>query len=149
MSKRKPNNMHRRYERTARAAVKNIGAAFVTGDDRLVECVNLKTLEVIKAGPLLARVITNTAFKWSVHICVLGIGSDGLPYVKGDTHNFAVRYKQANLVDYLNEQHQEYIAKRVNKNQMIAAGWIASPEGLEITNEQAMELFTKMGAFEA
>ena len=146
MSKRKPHSLHRRYERQARIAVKNIAAAFVTGNTH-VECVDIKRREIIKAGPTLANAIAKTPYKWSVLLCVLGIDHDGKPYVKSEEHAMTVRYKQSNLCEYLNEQHQAYIERYANKSQMIAAGWIASPEGKPLDNEVAFEIFNKMGAF--
>ena len=147
MSKRKPHNMQRRYQRQAKYAIQGVGAAFVTGH-KYVECVDLKRRGIIKAGPHLARAITNVAHKWSFILCVLGVDHEGKPYVKGEEHVMAVPYKQESLVHYLNEQHQEYIKKYANKQQMIAAGWIASPEGMELNTELAHDIFDKMGAFQ-
>lgn len=149
MSKRrKPNNMEVRYQRHARAVVKNVLAVFVTGHTGKVECVNYRTKKPIRVSPLLAQVISDVPFQWSVHICAICIDSQGKYYVKGDTHVMAVRYKQKSLVEYLNQEHQEYLLKNINKDHLYAAAWIAAPSDIPMDNEMALEIFTNLGALE-
>lgn len=147
MSKRKPHCLRRRYTRQAEYAVKGIAAAYVTGMD-YVECVNLKTRKKEPVGMSLARAISEVPFQWVVLLCIIGIDANGQRYVKAEEHAMTARYRQSSLVEYLNEQHQDYIKRSANKSQMIAAGWIASPEGRSIDTAAAMDIFEGLGAFD-
>lgn len=146
MSNRKPHSLQRRYHRQAQYAVKGIGAAFITGRTH-VECVNLKSGNIIKPSMVLARAISEVPYQWTVLMSVMGRDWQGKPYYKDEMIQMAVRYKQSSLVEYLNEQHQSLI-KGFNKNDMVAAGWIAIPDKAEISPGLADKIYTNMGVWD-
>ena len=145
MSKRKPHNLHRRYQRQAQYAVQGLGAAYITGRTH-VECVNLKSGSIIKPSMLIARAISEVPYQWTVLMSVMGRDWQGKPYYKDETITMAVRYKQSSLVEYLNEQHQAMIAG-MNKQQMVSAGWIAVPEPTDIDTVLADKIYTNLGVW--
>lgn len=144
--KRKPHDMHRRYIRQAQYAVRGIGAAFITGRTH-VECVNMRNGAIMKPSMVLARAISEVPYQWTVLMSVMGRDFEGKPYYKDEQITMAVRYRQSSLVEYLNEQHQAMIAA-MNKNQMVAAGWIAAPERTDIGPELADRIYTNLGVWE-
>lgn len=146
MSKRKPHSMAERWRRQAQYAVRGYAAAFVTGN-KLVDCVDMKRCRVLKSPPMvLARAISDAPHHWTVLMSVMGRDWQGKPYYKHDMIVTAVRYRQASLVDWLNEQHQALIAT-FNPKDKVAAGWIAVPEKTEITDAVAEEIYTQLGAW--
>ncbi len=146
MSKRKPHSMADRWRRQAQYAVKGYGAAFVAGNE-LVECIDMRTGKVTKADPTLARAICDAPHFWTVLISVMGRDWEGKSYYQHQTVQTKVRYRQANLVEFFNEQHQALLAKMPEKYQA-GAGWIAVPDKVEICEVMADRIYTGLGAWQ-
>jgi hypothetical protein len=93
-----------------------------------------------------ADAITKFRYKWSVMIAVFCI-EKGLKTCKLEFHYWNVFKFQNELIEHLNDAHQDFIARQKQKNvNVIGAGWIASPSGRDITEDQAGKIFESIGA---
>lgn len=147
MRKRKKQyNPYKAAEIITDAALKNIFVAYVTGKDDLCVVINKKG-ELMQVTNRIYKAIAKVKHKWSVYISVFGFQPDGKGYSKSEVVNCQQRYFQCDLVDYLNSEHQNLI-NNFNKSQMSGAGWIASPSGVELSEEEAANIFDKLGAWE-
>lgn len=144
---RKPNNHHERQRRQAMQLVKGFGVAFITGRDKC-DIIDLMKNKPFPATMIQARAMTEVAHKWSMFIAALGVDDNGRRYIKSEQIFLPDRRKQSVLAESLNEYHQQFIKRSMNPRHLIAAAWIGSPEGLEIEENQADEIFTALGAWE-
>ncbi len=95
----------------------------------------------------MADAITHHRYKWSVMLGVFCI-EKGNATCKFELAEFDGYYLQSELVGYLNDRHQAFIAKQKSKNvNMTGAGWIASPVARDFTEDEAGAIFEKIGAF--
>lgn len=143
---RKPHNPHERKRRQAQQLVKGFGVAFVTGRETC-EVVDLIGNKIFPATLLQTRAMTEMAHPWSMFIAALGIDDQGKQYFKSEQIFLPDRRKQCDLADSLNDYHQQFVRKSMNPNHLAGAAWIGSPEGLDITEEQADIIFTALGAW--
>lgn len=142
-NKRKQAALVKRYQRQAAAVcLRGIGVAFVTGNDK-VDCIHLKTAKPIKPPAVLGHALSDVPHKWTVLISVMLEG--------GKYHHeqitMAVKYKQSSLVEYLNEQHQAML-RRLEKEDVWCAGWVACPYDFNIDNRLADSIYTNIGAWQ-
>jgi hypothetical protein len=126
-------------------ALKNLLVAFVTNDDKCI-LVNKKG-ELIHLSDRIYRAIAEVKHKWSVYMAAFGEQVDGKPYTKSSEVITSNRHYQYELVDTLNKEHSKLV-KNFNHEQFKGAGWLASPVGAELSEEQAFNIFEKLGAFE-
>ena len=101
---------------------------------------NNKKGELLHTDYKLYRAIAEVKHKWAVYMSVFGFQPDGKPYSKSSELSTEIRYYQRDLVDHLNEEHQKLV-KNFNHEQKHGAGWIASPVGRELTEEEAFNIF--------
>lgn len=95
----------------------------------------------------IANAITDFPYRWSIMLGVFCI-EKGLKTCKFELVNFKERYLQSELVNILNDKHQEFINKQKDKNvNMTGAGWIASPVGRDFSEDEAGIIFEKINAF--
>lgn len=146
MSKRKAHNVQKRRQRVAQAAMRNLAISYVTGDD-YCKLVDTKAQKTVTVGQLLAEAIERIPYRWSIFMGVFGRDGEGRNYMKCKIILTSTPYYQRDLVDALNEEHSALIGG-MNQNQMIGAGWLASPLGEDWEESKAFELFEKLGAFQ-
>jgi len=126
-------------------ALKNLFVAFVSNDDNCI-LINKKG-ELIHISERIYRAIAKVKHKWAVYMAAFGKQADGKAYTKASEVITDKRYFQHQLVDTLNSEHSSLV-KGFNKSQFIGAGWIASPVGQELTEEEAFNIFDTLGAWE-
>ena len=95
----------------------------------------------------LCTAVTDIRYKWSVYLSVFGLDNQGNKYAKSKVINCKHEYYQADLVELLNAEHQEMV-KNFNPSDICGAGWIASPLGVDFTEEKAFNIFNKLNAWQ-
>lgn len=143
---RKPHNPHQRLLRQAGGLVAGFGVAYITGRD------NCDIVDLFKDQPFPAtlsqvRALTDVAHTWSMYIAALGIDDQGRKYIKAEQLFLPDRRKQADMADALNRHHQQFVKTSMNPNHLVAAAWIGSPEGRDISEAQADRIFTALNAW--
>lgn len=141
---RKPNNHHTRLGRMIDYTVRFLAVSYTnfSGACDIVDIANLDKPRMAQVSLSRAKGLTEFAHPWSVYIAVFG-QVDGQPeYMKGEQLVLPYRMKQKDLAAGLNEYHQEFIARTINKSHLIGVGWIAIPRDIEITAEQADKIFS-------
>lgn len=93
----------------------------------------------------MADLISRHAYKWSVYLCVFGF--NGERYTKSKVIICPGPLKQSDLVNFLNDEHQEMI-RGFNPAHLVGAGWIAQPYAYDFSEKQAFDIFEKLGAWE-
>lgn len=144
---RKPYNPHERDRRKAEILIKGHAVAYVTGQ-KTCHIIDMNTLQPITARLNRATAFTEFAHQWSYFIAVLGIDEKGQQYLKAEQVSLIDRRKQRDLADAFNDYHQDYVKRSMNPNHLVGAGWIASAEGAAISERQAMDIFTVLGAWD-
>lgn len=129
--------------------LKNYALTFFAADNKPEQDVTMTTLDGAKATvtPVIADAITRFPYQWSIMISVFCI-EKGVNTCKMELVKFTERYYQKDLIEYLNAKHQAFIKKQRDMNVNITgAGWIASPNGRDISEDEAGNIFVKLGAF--
>ncbi|MGH1461270.1 MAG: hypothetical protein ACRBB6_04460 [Neptuniibacter sp.] len=128
-----------------KAFLKNKITFYITGDD-YVSMYCLKTKKVVTPTVQQARILEHHAFKWSVLLGVCGRDQNGEEFIKPDYVAANVKYRQAELIDFLEQRHTKLI-KSINKNHFVSAVWFASPDRKDWDEKEAFDLATELGAF--
>lgn len=79
-------------------------------------------------------------------MAVFGRDEKGEQYIKATARTTKTHYRQADLEEYLNNEHSALI-KKFNSKHFIGAGWLASPCGYDWDEEEAFKIFTDLGAY--
>ena len=149
---KKRNKKYNRVEAERRKnllIIKDYALAFFAADNQLEQDTHVTDYNGKKYRPSedFKNAITNYCYNWSVMIAVFCI-EKGLHTCKMEFHNFTARYYQKDMIEYLNKKHFEFVKKQLDKNVNITgAGWIASPNGRDISEDEAGNIFVKLGAF--
>ena len=83
---------------------------------------------------------------WSVYLAALLRDNQGRDYVQSIEINLKNRMTQAGLTTDINDLHHGLISE-TNPSHFVNVGWIASPARLDINDEQASEIMTKLGGW--
>lgn len=149
MSKpRKKHSIHKRHANYSRALLHRLNAVvvWISGQhDSKCILVSLKTGDMIPIGRELQGAIADVAHDWTIYCAAMGRRQDGEEYMKGSLVE-APRCYQHQISDQLEQIHRQIIAD-LNPNHLCGAGWIACPYGADITEEQAGQLFEKLGGW--
>lgn len=144
----------KRHDRVARIRkmssnlINGYAIGFVTGGKNYAcSLIDVSAKKIVPVSATMARAIDEVPYLWSVYIAAFCIGQDGKEYMKSEIVQTTSRYYQKDLCEFLNGQHQTLIAN-CNENHTVSVGWLASPHGVDFTEEQASELFTVLGAWE-
>ena len=84
---------------------------------------------------------------WSVYLAALLRDNQGRDYVQSIEINLKNRMTQAGLTTDINDMHHQLISE-TNPRHFVNVGWIASPARLDIDDEQASEIMTKLGGWQ-
>lgn len=102
---------------------------------------------ICKITKNIAIAMSDYPYFWTVMLAVFCI-EKGKKTCKLELVKFKYRYHQKDLVDHLNEHQRQFMQKHKDKNvNMTGAGWIASPHGIDISEDMAGIIFEKLKAF--
>lgn len=148
MSKpRKKHNFKARMERACRALLKTNYACVANVEPRDQQvmlhwknCTQIRSVEV-------ANALCEIAHTWTIYVSVFCQMPDGQQYAKSLQFTTKGMHKVAAL-DGLIEQHHAEVCASANKAHIIGSGWLAIPEAIDLTEEQANKVFKAMGAWD-
>lgn len=143
---RKKHNPQQRAARMAHSALQHVAVSYVTGDD-YCELVDVRTGAKQQVSRALAGCVENFTYRWSILIAAFGRDAQGQDYMKSEIVQTQQPYYQRDLAEVLNVEHSRLIGG-FNQSQLLGAGWLASPMGVDWTEQQAFDLFHKLGAFQ-
>ena len=147
MKRKKYNPQLKQRQRIAASLKRYLVVYFVTAEQPKNE-IGLYDFKgnAIPVTANMAHIIENHKHKWSVMLGVFykekGMANCSMRIVD------AVRHcKQSELVETLNDTHQDFIASKSRMGVSVTgAGWIASPVGLDLSEELCGGLFDRLGA---
>ena len=152
MGQVKKSRKHKRYDaqRTLRqvthATLKGTAVIFMANNDRKSRLVSLKTKAMYPPHVQQAELLLSGQFKWTVY-CAVFCRSVTQSYMKSLEVSVSEPCTHDTLFDSMPDQHLELL-KGCNDSQVVNVGWLASPEGLSISESLAGELFDKHGAWD-
>lgn len=147
MSKvRKPNNMRARLQRSCRALLKTHHAAVanVQPPDRQI-MIDWKHCKQIRSAPV-ADALCDIAHHWTIYISVFCQTPEGSQYSKSVEFSTDGVHLVASLEQVMMEEHAALVAQS-NPNHRIGSGWLAVPDKISISEEQANRVFSSMGVW--
>lgn len=140
MKKRKPNNGFARAERNCRALVRTNHVAVINlepGDYQWM--INWKSGKLITSRHIVDALL-EISHRWTMYCAVLCTGSGGEQYMKSEEFATTTVYKVASLEE-LTQATIEKILATCNQNHRLNRGWIAIPDKVTMTREEASRLF--------
>lgn len=145
MSKaRKKHSMKARHAVMSRIATRGLYVVMIGGKGCKIW--DEKVNKFINPSKILEAAICDVAHKWSILVSVF-CESDREQYIKSEIIEAAVPYLQSSLAEYATEKHNE-VVKSSNPKHFFGCGWVASPEGVDVSEEFAGKLFDAAGAWE-
>ncbi|AMO78069.1 hypothetical protein [Pseudomonas citronellolis] len=148
MSKRKPNNMRHRMERSCRALLRSNHVAVVNLDPSGRQgMVNWKNCKSIPPGRQIADAICDIAHRWTIYISAFCIDQRGQRYIKSVEIAPQGIYLAAHLTDAI-EATYKALVDECNPNHLVASGWIAIPSAVSLDEDQAARVFDAVGAWD-
>jgi len=142
---KKKHSLQKRLNRLARVALKHQGVIFVGGMGAC-NMVDLRHNKIYAPSINVAKSIEEVRAKWSVFCAVFCRGQDDEDYMKSVSIHIREARKQSELLESLNDIHQDLLTG-CNSQHVINVGWIAMPNGEELTEEQAGAIFGDAGAW--
>ncbi len=142
---RKKHNPIKRYHAIAKAKLKNKIVTFLVNGTPYAE---LRT----KEGKLLnitqdtVDILEKVPHRWSVVCVVLCKSEIGDIYLQTQMLPTTSKYYKRDLTELCNATHQRLV-KEANSNHLVTAGWVASPEPREFSDEYLLALFEHLGAW--
>lgn len=85
--------------------------------------------------------------QWAIYLAAFGRTQLGQDYMKSDSFVTQARYKQDDLIPHVAAEHAKVIAS-IPEDQFVGIGWIASPEGIDLTEQEAGRIFENMKAWD-
>lgn len=147
MSKRKPNNMRARVERSCRALLSTNHVAVVNIDPSGRQgMINWKNCKNIPPGQRLADAVCDFPHRWTIYVSVQCRDQRGHRYTKSVEIAPLGNYLAAHIEDVIEETYKDLVAES-NPNHRVASGWIAIPAEVSLTEEQAARVFDAVGAW--
>jgi len=144
---RKKNNCAARMQRFTRALLRQHSIVVVhlhpSGRQGLL---NWKTRQSVAAGRLLASGICDIPHHWVIYLAVF-CDSGRQRYIKAIEIAPAGQYKSNQLAEVM-EQHHGEVKAICPPAHIVGYGWIASPVGESLSEEQAGKVFEAVGCWE-
>lgn len=133
--------------KSAKVGLKNLGVwhSERTESEYTAEVVNYKRIKDEPLGQSLAYAIMNIRHKWQILLLAIGEDDSGKKYFKVDPVQIKHEMYQADLAEYLDKRHKDFIAKSFNKNHLTNIAWLAVMVGEQadsITDEMLDRLIT-------
>jgi hypothetical protein len=145
---RKKNSIERRYQRYSRAILSNHCLAFVVSEKEIgVTLYYTKNGKKVTASPVIQAAIQTIKYKWSLYLGVFCRDQMGNQYMQGEWVQSNEPYYHTELIDTMNDLHQELISS-ANPNHKMNAGWIAVPVSGEIPDDMIDKIFTDLKAWD-
>lgn len=146
MSRRKPNNMRARIERSCRSRVRINHVAVVNIDPSGRQgMVNYKSLQNIPPGEL-GQAVCEVTHRWTIFLSALCVNHVGERYLKSIEVAPEGMYLSDHLEEVIEHCYRE-IRDSANPQQMVASGWIAIPDLVSLDQDQAFRIFEAVGAW--
>lgn len=148
MSKRKPNNMRARVERSLRAVLvtNHVAVVCVESADRQ-GVINWKTCCNVAPSQYVASAICDIAHQWTIFIGVMCEKPNGEQYLRSGEFAPQGNYLSKHLSEVIEAVYAEILAE-ANTNHVVASGWIAIPYKVSLTEAQAAKVFAAVGGWE-
>ena len=146
--KRKKHNKMKSLVATCRRALNGLAISYVTrgkSEKNFAQLIDLSGNAQSMTRDL-CTAVTDIRYKWSIYLSVFGLDAEGNKYTKSKLVNCTHEYLQCDLVDLLNDEHQKMMGE-FNPAHICGAGWIASPLGVDLTEEKAFNIFNKLNAW--
>ena len=148
MSKRKPHNLRARMGRALGAILRSNAVAVVnlapSGRQGMVNWRNCKS---IPPGRRIADAVCDYAHHWTIYLAGLCIDQHGRRYYKSQEIAPQGIYKAEHLTDVIEQTYRAQLAT-CNPQHLVASGWIAIPDDVSMTEQQAAAVFEACGAWD-
>ena len=112
------------------------------------ELVNYKTARSTDVGLSMAGAITKIRHLWNIHLIAVGVESNGKSRFEVEEVKLTEPLYQSQLVDYLNDAHDDLAEDFKQRNTLTNLCWLAVPNGDSISNEQIDAILTKYEAWQ-
>jgi len=109
--------------------------------------INWKNCRSVKAGRQLVDGVCDLPHQWAIYLAVFCLSQTGERYIKAQEIEPQGRYRSEQINDAITQHHEALIAT-CNPAHVIGYGWIASPTGESLTEEQAARVFDAVGCWE-
>lgn len=143
---KKKHSLQKRLNRLARTALRNQAVIFV-GGSKGCDVVDLRSSKTYTPSLAVAQSLEQVRAKWSVFCAVFCRDQNGDDYMKSVSVHCREAKRQADLLHQLNDIHQDLLAT-CNKLHVVNVGWIAAPNGEELSEEKAGAIFGEAGAWD-
>ncbi|AUR81783.1 hypothetical protein NVP1013O_36 [Vibrio phage 1.013.O._10N.286.54.F9] len=94
------------------------------------------------------QAIEMTPLKWTYICYVLMRDNQGNNYMKSFTASAPFPCKRSQIRDNVAEAHKAFMDKDCNPNHILTAGWIATTEGHEPSDDVAYKIFDNLGVWD-
>lgn len=108
---------------------------------------NWKKCQPVRGTVQLVNGVCDLPHQWTIYLAVFCLSQTGERYIKGEEIEPQGRYKSEHINDAITQCHDALIAT-CNPGHVIGYGWIASPTGESLTEEQAARVFDCVGCWE-
>ena len=140
---RKKYNKMKQLNRVADHLLKDIVVCYV---DNLKGCVMVDTKSDCIIKPSEAMIASaSRPHNWSCTIIALGKNGDQ-EYFKSSHIKSNAKYYQADLAPVFESHHLD-LTKDMNPNQLCGVAWVASPNGVELSEPEVCRILTKLQAW--
>lgn len=146
---RKKNDSQRRLLRATEALLRQNHIAIV---DLLPQdkqgLINWKTCRAVKSSRQLVNGVCDLPHRWTIYLAVFCRSPLGERYIKGEEIVPAGQYRSEQINPAITHYHEELLAS-CNQSHVIGTGWIASPVGESLTEDEAARVFEAVGCWES
>lgn len=143
---RKKNNSAARMLRFTRALLRQnhvvVAMVAMDGHQRRDAIMNWKSRRKVKVGELVMSGITDLPHPWTIYMAVFCRSPD-MTYTKAIEIEPAGQYRAEQLTDVIRQYHGDLIDS-CNQAHIIGTGWIASPSGESLSEDDADSVFCAM-----
>lgn len=145
---RKAYNPHKRLQRVAKATMKKLGVIYVGGNGNKCRMVDASSGRIYNPDQYTATAVSEVRFNWSIFCAVFLRDQEGVEYMKSLTIQVNEPARQQDIAEQVGEIHTELV-QGINKKHLVNVGWIARPDGVEMTEQEAGILFDKADAWDS
>lgn len=110
------------------------------GQPRRDAVMNWKSLRKVKVDDLVMAGITDLAHQWTIHLAVF-CKTSKMTYTKAIEIEPAGQYRAEQLIEVIRQHHGDLIDS-CNPAHVIGIGWIASPSGESLNEDDANSVFS-------
>ncbi|WP_280042043.1 hypothetical protein [Pseudomonas sp. Hg5Tf] len=147
MSKRKPNNMRARMERSLRAILSTNHVAVVCIETTERQgLINWKSCVSIAPSQQVASAVCDIAHRWTIFIGVMCEQPNGEQYLKSEEFAPQGNYLSRHLSELIEATHA-VVLSTANPNHVVSSGWLAIPYDVTISEAQAAKVFAAVGGW--